>query len=653
MHVTLNEHYTLGITANALTALESLRFRRKVRTIWIDSICIDQKNTKEKQSQVPLMVDVYRSAAVVNVWLGRASVHPEPRNIIMGLFECDIWRRAWREVRGDLKASTIGPESLTNTSDIKQLARKQAISNIRSDFGLFWHALRGRHMALANAIKTNPPWHERLWIVQEYLLAKQVRFGFGYHWVSCDVAFLLGWATDDDDALGLFKKALGFDFEAVRWNIDRMTGQPNLSLGGLQNILSTQKCSQPEDMVYGMLGLIDPYEASLITVDYNMGFWKTFAQATYAAIRGQTTFEVLDVVDLRACHQDGVKASNHESLIDAHQDPSKRLPSWTIDFAHFPEACTWKENASHGVDLAKRREQLQKNCSLSETCERLRIKAIPFDKIAVHAPVEMPAEETHLGEDDVVYKLLFSVVSPTLVAALRARELAATGGSHDQPLLAARLLSSHVKADDVQELLSDAEMFSRRVHAFLSIAMPPAANMTMTIQSPGQEDQVIPFQVTGANFVPPQHDPVINAIKTVCLLWDSLIDTPADMQRAGQVRVDVENAKSFLGRSKNMLRNATVTSGGLTFFGTIAGGMVGIAPLGVGVNDLIVRAPDGESFLVLRRQGLAGDDDDSNNDVWQFVGRALIFSMHTSDSWEREELRGTMSINNAPTFNIC
>jgi hypothetical protein len=39
--------------------------------IWIDSICIDQANVVERNQQVSIVADIYRSAESVYVWLGR------------------------------------------------------------------------------------------------------------------------------------------------------------------------------------------------------------------------------------------------------------------------------------------------------------------------------------------------------------------------------------------------------------------------------------------------------------------------------------------------------------------------------------------------------------------------------------------------------
>jgi Heterokaryon incompatibility protein (HET) len=51
-------------------ALYKFRNRRINGEIWIDAICINQKDIGEKNVQVPLMGEIYASAACVIVWLG-------------------------------------------------------------------------------------------------------------------------------------------------------------------------------------------------------------------------------------------------------------------------------------------------------------------------------------------------------------------------------------------------------------------------------------------------------------------------------------------------------------------------------------------------------------------------------------------------------
>jgi hypothetical protein len=60
----------LAVTKNLHAALFRLRDRSLERILWIDALCIDQKNVEEKGQQVQLMAKIYSKAARVLVWLG-------------------------------------------------------------------------------------------------------------------------------------------------------------------------------------------------------------------------------------------------------------------------------------------------------------------------------------------------------------------------------------------------------------------------------------------------------------------------------------------------------------------------------------------------------------------------------------------------------
>lgn len=62
----------LLVTPNCLDALVHLRLRSRKRTLWIDAICIDQRQEKECNHQVGRMGEVYSRASRVIIWLGVA-----------------------------------------------------------------------------------------------------------------------------------------------------------------------------------------------------------------------------------------------------------------------------------------------------------------------------------------------------------------------------------------------------------------------------------------------------------------------------------------------------------------------------------------------------------------------------------------------------
>ena len=62
----------LKITENLTLALRRLRFKERVRYLWIDAVCINQNDATDKSRQVAMMGSIYRSARRVICWLGQA-----------------------------------------------------------------------------------------------------------------------------------------------------------------------------------------------------------------------------------------------------------------------------------------------------------------------------------------------------------------------------------------------------------------------------------------------------------------------------------------------------------------------------------------------------------------------------------------------------
>ena len=65
------------ITQSARQVLQRLRHPEKVERIWIDGLCINQRDLAEKEVVVKRMRDIYSSASEVLVWLGECSREEE------------------------------------------------------------------------------------------------------------------------------------------------------------------------------------------------------------------------------------------------------------------------------------------------------------------------------------------------------------------------------------------------------------------------------------------------------------------------------------------------------------------------------------------------------------------------------------------------
>jgi hypothetical protein len=73
--------------------------------IWIDAICIDQENILERNRQVGLMSQIYRSAIEVLIWLGKLE---EIKDLVLLIHKSD------REDNNKLLAFINGKHSLSN-----------------------------------------------------------------------------------------------------------------------------------------------------------------------------------------------------------------------------------------------------------------------------------------------------------------------------------------------------------------------------------------------------------------------------------------------------------------------------------------------------------------------------------------------------------
>lgn len=119
---------TLKITKSLARALQSLQ-KSEHRVLWIDALCIDQKNLPEKSHQIGRMAEIYRRATEVMIWLGDAA-----------------------------NQSDLAMDLLNNVSAEK-------IDNLATDPGAIeaW-------VALFNLMTRS--WFTRRWVVQEVVFAK-------------------------------------------------------------------------------------------------------------------------------------------------------------------------------------------------------------------------------------------------------------------------------------------------------------------------------------------------------------------------------------------------------------------------------------------------------------------------------------------------
>jgi hypothetical protein len=165
-----NGHKML-ITRNLWGVLAQLQKQRFDCLLWVDAICIKQKDKEEKSFQVPMMRDIYKSATKVIFWLGEQERYDEAAIDLMRSFSKRIPNRPDLERHRVTTLKEMGLSSL--------------------DHGWAgWASLCCR------------PWFGRVWIVQEFLNAKRSAFMSGALEIPTELLVHFGYATGVCVAIG-------------------------------------------------------------------------------------------------------------------------------------------------------------------------------------------------------------------------------------------------------------------------------------------------------------------------------------------------------------------------------------------------------------------------------------------------------------------
>ncbi|KAH7074065.1 heterokaryon incompatibility protein-domain-containing protein [Paraphoma chrysanthemicola] len=201
-----------------------LHFRNdtaNTKYLWIDYICIDQSSTQERNHQVRLMSRIYRTCVIVVAWLG-----------------CD---------------------------EYEVMAAKQYATSGRTDYLqlLFFNL-----------------YFERIWIVQEILLAREVWLLCGRVWVHespmCDLAMTISLHCVPKSTAYLFRdRRFGSATIKERDGGDDVAGQmprrkvKEFSLTSCMIRYNSNKCADPRDTIYGLLSLVS---FTRIEADYSKNY---------------------------------------------------------------------------------------------------------------------------------------------------------------------------------------------------------------------------------------------------------------------------------------------------------------------------------------------------------------------------------------------
>lgn len=289
----------LKIPVNLSHALRAIQHRTEPVLVWVDSICINQKDSREKTQQLSQIRDVYNKAEQVIIWLGlEKDDSAEAHQLLHGLAHAKL---------------QLGHD--TNLSSVVSLFDRD-----------YW---------------------SRLWVVQEILNARDIVVQCGFlqlPWDDYTQASRL-FQAERDTLVKIPALVPGsYDFTRLITSQHRLSPLQILIYHGPASISHIQEArelysddslscllhllrlsrsklaSDPKDRVYGLLGLLPDEVRSKLRVDYLLHVKDIYVDVAEVLLQSGN----MDVI----C----------ESIHYPPQISNANLPSWVPDWSYDPTA---------------------------------------------------------------------------------------------------------------------------------------------------------------------------------------------------------------------------------------------------------------------------------------------------------------------------
>ncbi|KAL2277951.1 hypothetical protein FJTKL_15079 [Diaporthe vaccinii] len=245
---------------------------KEPRLFWIDAICIDQDNVRERNHQVGLMKQIYSMASNVYIWLGRESEN-----------------------------SRLAMDFLANEST-KPL--KQQVD----DFRPIW----GRQEGKAIRDLCQRPYWRRMWVIQEIIHATRLTVWCGSQrvdWPVLDRLYLTIKTIDEENRLAyhefvtdvLRSPAFVMVWQRAHWR------HPETPTPKLQTLIETfqgWECTDLRDKVYALVSMAD--QETAVLPDYSRSARQIYHDVLRQGVACDNRFRRLlaQVLGLHAGHPD-------------------------------------------------------------------------------------------------------------------------------------------------------------------------------------------------------------------------------------------------------------------------------------------------------------------------------------------------------------
>jgi len=334
----------LSITESLYLALRALRYPDRSRIVWADAVCINQSDNDEKSNQVQNMGSVYATASMVIVWLSNGddfeSFLPLRQLAKVSYEDCRKTFEgpySWRDDEGYMEIAQDREleqdENYFDATNFETLSQLRKLSD-EECCGTFQHLMRFRDVSKFTKVwkieivsktekvsKTKKPaypfdtymkailriikkeWFTRLWIIQEFVLARDVQFWACHQHINykilesamakCHEKYWRlstarlreehspSYIVDSEENYGLANTLFKL---RTRWRDESVPSSRQISLYDCCRIVHKDppQCTDQRDLIYALLGLAKA--PTTIVPNYSLSVASVFLEFTWSEI---------------------------------------------------------------------------------------------------------------------------------------------------------------------------------------------------------------------------------------------------------------------------------------------------------------------------------------------------------------------------------
>lgn len=387
---------TICVTANLNEALKQLSMKGEILStsddteageegfMWIDAICINQEDMKERSAQVGMMTRIYREAEKVIVWLGPDDLVTESGIEVMNRLSSVAPEKRDAELHPDL--------------DDQEVYEVLGIPFITSQ----------KWLALATFLLRT--WFKRIWVLQETFVAKNVVVLCGSHTVN--------WENIIGASRTLNGTRLGEWLTETMWGVTNPRSRSTRYVGNTMNnhFIFQEMRENAESLNLEALLVYSRYFGATMDEDRVyaiMGVWpkSRLHQATFNALQPAYSMSVEQVYTIASMAT--ILEMGDLNVLSLVEDSDfrnlKGLPSWVPDYsltpfyeplAGNPRPAEGEERWSASKGL-KWEVPVQELLLLSPKQGSLPVKGINFDRVA-----EIAANYAAIMDEHQMYTML-------------------------------------------------------------------------------------------------------------------------------------------------------------------------------------------------------------------------------------------------------